>query len=160
MRPCLIHTYRVMPTPCSDHAVLSRSRHSTSVEMARGLPARVRLLPATTRSSTKVIIRNIPISDAGRQCETKQHFSWTRKRVVAAQYKKDYLLNCSTCSLDISGYHADFHAGYGTIGAWHGMCELTARDGRGMAWDWHGHGMGAEWARHAMSESALRKMIR
>jgi len=33
------------------------------------------------------------------------------------------LLNCSTSSSDISSYHADFHKGHSTIGAWqgHGM---------------------------------------
>jgi hypothetical protein len=44
--------------------------------------------------------------------------------VVAAYYKKkkkkDDLLNCWTSSLDISGYHADFYKGHGTIGAWQG----------------------------------------
>jgi hypothetical protein len=37
-------------------------------------------------------------------------------------------LNCRTSSSDISGYHADFHEGHGTVGKWqgHGMtCELT-----------------------------------
>jgi hypothetical protein len=44
--------------------------------------------------------------------------------VVAALYKKGDLLNCWTSSSDISGYHADFHEGHGTIGAWQGMlCE-------------------------------------
>jgi len=45
--------------------------------------------------------------------------------VVAAPYKKDDLLNCWTSSSDISGYHADFNEGHGTVGAWpgarHGM---------------------------------------
>jgi len=47
--------------------------------------------------------------------------------VVAAHYKKDDLLNCWTSNSDISGYHADFHEGHGTVRAWqgvqHGMCE-------------------------------------
>jgi hypothetical protein len=32
-------------------------------------------------------------------------------------------LNCRTSSLDISGYHADFYEGRGTVGEWqgHGM---------------------------------------
>jgi len=61
--------------------------------------------------------------------------------VVAAHYKKDGLLNCWTSSSDISGYHADFHKGYGTVGAGagarHGMCELT----HGMVGERHGRGM-------------------
>jgi len=68
----------------------------------------------------KVVIRSIPISGAGYQCETKQCLSWMRKRVVAVHYKKDDLLNCWTSSSDISGYHADFHEGHGTIGPWQG----------------------------------------
>jgi len=40
--------------------------------------------------------------------------------VVAAHNKKDDLLNCWTSSSDISGYHADFHEGYGTVGAGQG----------------------------------------
>jgi len=67
----------------------------------------------------KVVIRSILISNAGGQCETEQCLSWTRKRVVAAHYKKD-LLNCWTSSLDISGYYADFHKGHGMTGARHG----------------------------------------
>jgi len=120
VRPCLIHTCRTMPMPYSDRAVLLKATvQHVRRETACWLLARVRLLPATTRSSTKVVIRSIPISDAGGQCEIKR-LSWTRKRVVAASYKKDDLLNCWTSSSDISGYHADFREGHGTIRAWHG----------------------------------------
>jgi hypothetical protein len=119
-RSCLIHTCHAMPMRCSDQAVLLQATaQHVRRERACGLPARVRLLPAITRSSTKVVIRSIPISEAGGQCETKQRSSWTRKRVVAAHYKKN-LLNCLTSSSDISGYHADFHEGHGTVGAWRG----------------------------------------
>jgi len=60
--PCLIHTCHAAPMPCSDHAVLLKAtaQHGRR-ETARGLPSRVRLLPATTRSSTKIVIRSIPI---------------------------------------------------------------------------------------------------
>jgi hypothetical protein len=123
--PCLIHTCHAAPVPCSDHAVLLKATAQESCrEMACEQPASVRLLPATTQSSMKVVIRSIPISDAGGQCETKQRLSWTRKRVVAAHYKKDALLNCWTSSLDISSYHADFHEGHGTV---------RGGQGRGMA---------------------------
>jgi len=128
--------------PCSDHAVLLKATaQHVRQETACGLPARVRLLPASTWSSTKVVKRSMTITDAGSQCEIKQRLSWTRKRAVAARYKKDDLLNCWTISSDISGYHADFREGHGTIRAWHGMCELTARHGRGTAWARHGHGV-------------------
>ena len=89
VRPCLIHTYHAMPMPCSDHvARLKATAQHARRETACVLSVRVRLLPATTRSSTTFVIRRIPISDVGGQCETKQHLSWTRKRVVAAHYKK------------------------------------------------------------------------
>jgi hypothetical protein len=130
VRPCLIHTCHAMPMSCCNHAILLKatSQHVCR-EIACGLPC-VQLLPATTRSSTEVVIRSIPISDAGGQCETKQRLSWTKKRVVAAYCKKDYLLDCWTGSSDISGYHVDFHKGHNTIGAW-----------QGMAWVQHGHSM-------------------
>src|SRR5215475_13680070 len=61
VRPCLIHTCHAAPMPCSDHAVLVKAtaQHGRR-ETACWLPARVRLLPATTRSSTKIVIRSIP----------------------------------------------------------------------------------------------------
>jgi hypothetical protein len=84
--PCLIHTCHAAPMPCSDHAVLLKAtaQHGRR-ETACGLPARVRLLPATTRSSTKVVIRSksalLTMIHTG-DC-----------RMVAAHYKKDNLLN-------------------------------------------------------------------
>ena len=121
VRPCLIHTCHAMPMLCSDQAILLKATaQHLHQETACGLPGRIRLLPATTRSSTKVVVIRIPISDAGGQCETKHRLSWTRKRVVAAHYNKDDQLHCWTSSSDISGYHADFHEEHGTIGAWQG----------------------------------------
>ena len=111
--------------PCSDHAViLKATAQRVRREMAYGLTARVRLLPATMRSSTKVVISSIPISDAGGQCETKHRLSWTKERVLAAHYKKDDLLHCWTSSSYISGYSMEFHETHGTVGA---------GQGRGMA---------------------------
>jgi len=57
--PCHSHAAAM---PCSDHAVLLKAmaQHGRR-ETACGLPARVRLLPATTRISTKIVIRSIPI---------------------------------------------------------------------------------------------------
>jgi len=102
--------------PCHAHAMLHAVLLKATAQHVRrettcGLPARLRHLPANTRSSTKVVTRSIPISDAGGQCETEQRMSWTRKRVVAAHYKKDDLLNRWTSSSDISGYHASFSKG-------------------------------------------------
>ena len=66
--------------PCRAHAILLKAtaQHGRR-DTACGLPARFRLLPATTRICTKVVIRNIPISDGGCQCETRQRLSLTRK---------------------------------------------------------------------------------
>jgi hypothetical protein len=61
--------------------VLCESNNSIGrLETACWPPANVRLRAATTQSSRKVVTRNIPISDTGGQCETKQHLSWTRER--------------------------------------------------------------------------------
>jgi hypothetical protein len=54
-------------------------------------------------------------------------------------------LNCRTSSSDISGYHADFNEGNGTVGEW---------QGRVMAWK--GNEKGTVWARHGMCELALK----
>jgi hypothetical protein len=86
MRPCLIHISNAMHTPRSGHAVLlnATAQHARRAK-ACWLPACVQLFPATTRSSTKFVIRSTPIADdAGGQCETKQRLSWTRERMVAA----------------------------------------------------------------------------
>jgi len=37
--------------------------------------------------------------------------------VVATHNKKDDLLNCWTSNSDISGYHAEFHEGHGSVKA-------------------------------------------
>ena len=57
--------------PRSDHALLLKATAQCHrQEMAFGRPARYRLLPATTRSSRKVVIRSMLIV-AGGQRETK-----------------------------------------------------------------------------------------
>jgi hypothetical protein len=150
VRPCLIHTCQIMPMLCSYHAVLPKATAQVARwETAFRPPARVRLPPATTRSSTKVI-RSIPISDAGGQFETKRRLSWTRKRVGAAQYKKDDLLNfglavrISPATMRIFTKDTALSE-HGRGAAWHVWINGTA---------WQGNGMGAVWARHAVCESA------
>jgi hypothetical protein len=46
------------------------------------------------------------------------------------------VLNCRTSSSVISGNHADFHEGHGTVEEWqgHGMESVNEY---GMAWAWH-----------------------
>ena len=108
--------------PCHAHAMLRPSRfsqgHSTTRPSREGLWANC---PPSASSGYQAefhefVIRRIPITDAGGQCETKHRLSRTRKRVVAAHYKKDNLLPSS----DTSGYHAEFHEGQGTVGAGQG----------------------------------------
>ena len=114
--------------PCPYYAptmpFCSRSRHSTSVErrpagylpafgffrLSRGVTRR--LLSDTYQSQMQV---------ASVKPNTVCHGRGTRQ--VAVHYKKDDLLHCWTSSSDMSGYHACFHEGHGTIGAGqgHGM---------------------------------------
>jgi len=47
------------------------------------------------------------------------------------------MLNCLTSSLDISGYHVDFHEECGTVGAGQGRGMAWL----GTAWEQHGHAM-------------------
>jgi len=87
---CDLHSAAVYDSHLPCHA-MPRSDHAAQPvrrETACWLPAHFRLLPATTRSSTKVVIRSISVSDAGGQCDTKQRLSWRKKGVVAALYKK------------------------------------------------------------------------
>ena len=140
--------------PSHSHAMLRPCRSSQGHGTAR--PSRDGLWATCPLSSSsgyhaefhEVLTRRILISEAGGQCETKHRLSWTRKRVVAAHYKKDDRLHCWTSSSDISGYHADIHEGQrhcrSRAGARHGICELKVRHGRGTAW-----------VRHAMCESGF-----
>ena len=115
-----------MPRPCHVLTMpfFSRPRHSPAVErrpvgylpafgffrLPRGVPRR--LLSEAYQSSSQ---RRIP----------------TTVKSGSSTIQKDDLLNGWTSSSDISGYHADFHEGHGTVGAW---------QGRGTAWQ--GNGMG------------------
>jgi len=59
--------------PRSDHAVLLKATaQSRRRETACERPALYRLLPASTRSYMKFVIRSLLISDAGGQFKTKQ----------------------------------------------------------------------------------------
>ena len=117
VRPCLIHTCNAMPMPRPCHALtmpfFSRPRHRTAVErrpvgdlpafgffrLPHGVPRR--LLSEAYQSSSQ---RSIP----------------TTVKSGNSTLQKNDLLNCWTSSSDTSGYHADFHEGHGTVGAWQG----------------------------------------
>jgi hypothetical protein len=113
VRSCLIHTCHAMLQPCRSSQ--GHAWHSTSVERwpvgylpAFGffwLPRRV-LLWEPYQSSSQW---SIPLTVKSGSCTLQK------------REKK----NCWTSSSDISGYHADFHEGHSTVGAW---------QGRSMAW--------------------------
>jgi len=68
---------------------------------------------------------NIHYSNQGRKSEIKKHTNLPHNDPYNNNtLQKDDLLICWTSSSDISGYHADFHEGHGTVGA---------GQGRGMA---------------------------
>jgi len=93
----LIHTYHVMSMPRPWRAptmpfwkqlIKATAQHGRGAawyvwinirrrETACGRPAQFRLLPATTWSSTKIVIRISNWNAAG-QCASKQRLSWTR----------------------------------------------------------------------------------
>jgi len=126
--------------PCSDHAVLLKAtaQHGRR-ETVCGLSARVRLLPATTRSSTK-IIRSIPILFTTiHTYDCKVWYQHTTKKTI-----------CSTVGLAVRIFPATTRT----------FTKDTAlsEQGRGAAWHvWINAlpGRGTAWARHAMCESAL-----
>ena len=109
-RPCLIRTCHAAPMPSSDHAILLKAtaieRRPVGYLRAFGffrLPREVprRLLSEAYQFSSQ---RSIP----------------TTVKSGSRTLQKDDLLNCWTSSSDISGYHAEFHEGYFTVGAWQG----------------------------------------
>jgi len=132
-----------MPRPCHPRPRRSSQGHGTAWPPRDALWANCQSSASSGyHAKFHEVIRRIPVSDAGGQCEIKHRLSWTRKRVVAAHYGKDDLLNCWTSSSDIFGYYADIHEGHGTVGA---------GQGRGIACvNWR-----TAWERHAMCESAF-----
>ena len=101
-----------MPRPC--HALtmpfFSRPRHSMSFERRP-----VGYLPAF---SFFLLPRRL-LSEAYQSSSQRSIFTNVKSGNSTLQ-KKDDLLNCRTSSSDISGYHADFHEGDGTVGAGQG----------------------------------------
>ena len=67
-------------------------------------------------------MRRIPISYAGGQCETKHRLTWTRKRVVAAHYKKHGTAWPSRDGRAVTWPREERH-GRSMARAWHGKCE-------------------------------------
>ena len=138
-----------MPRPCHPRPCHSSQGHGTAWTSREGLWANCPLSASYGYRSEfqEVVVRRIPISDAGGQRETKHRLSWTRKRVVAAYYQKKICYNVGLAVRifpatlrTFTKYTALLEHGRGT--AWH--VWINARYGRGTAWE-----------RHAMCESAL-----
>ena len=67
--------------------------------------------------------------------------SWWLSRMVGAEFKRGSVKLLDNSS-DFSGYHADFHEGHGTNGAWQGRSTACVN------WrnaTWFGHGVGTAW---------------
>ena len=127
-----------MPRPCHPRPCHSSQGHSTA------WPSRKILWTNCPRSASsgyhaefhEVVIRRVPISGAGGQCETKHRLSWTRKRLVRAHYKKGDLLHFWTSSRIFPATVRTFMKDtalpeQGRGAAWH--VWINARHGRGTA---------------------------
>ena len=140
-----------MPRPCHRRPCRSSQGHGTA------RPSRDALWANCQRSAYSGyhaefhgVIRRIPNSDAGGQCEAKHRLSLTRQRVVAAHYKKDDLLHCGLAVRIFPATTRKFTKD-----------TALSEQGRGAAWHvWINarHGRGTAWERHAMCESALREL--
>jgi hypothetical protein len=121
--PCRAHA---MPRQCHSESDFSRPRHSA----AWAWHGMCELASAVQRRH----VGDLPVFG----------LFWLPSGVPRRMYQKHTNpLNCRASSSDISGYHADFHEGHGTVGEW---------QWRGTAW--HGNGR----ARHGMCELALRRL--
>ena len=115
--PCLIHTCHAMPMPRPCHALTmpSYQGHDTA------WPSRDGLWAACLRLGSSSYHAEFREDCYQKHINPPHNSPYLRlQRVVVAHYKTDDLLNCWTSSSGISGYHADFHAGHGTVRAWQG----------------------------------------
>ena len=147
VRPCLIHTCHAAPMPSTTMPFFSRPRHSR--------PSRDGLWATCSCSASSgyhaefhEVIRRIPISDAGSQCETKHRLHGWGKSGGSTLQKKTI---CYNVGLAVRIFPATMR----TFTKYAALSE----QGRGAAWHvWINarHGRGTAWARHAMCESVLR----
>jgi hypothetical protein len=133
VRPCLIHTCHAMPMPSPCRALtipfFSRPRHSTAVDRR---PVGY-LLPATTRSSKRLLLQSYQSSSQRSIRTTVESGTSTRqKRRSIKLLEKHFGYFRLPCGLWRRTRHCRRMAG-----ARHGMCELMARYGRGTAWARH-----------------------
>ena len=133
-----------MSRPCHPRLCHSSQGHGIEWSSRESLWANCQLSASSGYHAEfhEFVIRRIPISDAGGQCETKHRLSWTRKRMVAAHYKKYDVTQFGYFRLPRGLSRRKQHC-RSRAGARHGMCELT----HGMAGERHGNGTGAAWER-------------
>ena len=123
---------RAMPRPCHPRPCYYSQGHGTA------WPSREVLWANCPRSASsryhaefhEVVIKRIPITDSGGQCETKHRLSWTREKSGSSTLQDDLLL-----SSDISGYHVWINARHGRgtacyvwIGLWLKIDHSTAQE--------------------------------
>ena len=126
-----------MPRPCHPRPCHSSQGHGTAWQSRKSLWTNCPRSASSVYHAEfhVVVIGSIPTSDSGSQCETKHRLSWTRKRVIAAHYKKDDLLHCWTNSRMFPATMRTFTkdtalSEQGRGEAWH--MWINARHGRGM----------------------------
>jgi hypothetical protein len=125
-----------MPRPCHPRPCRSSQGHGT-LQTACVLSPRVRLLPATTRSSTKVIRRRWPVWNQTPFVMDKEKSGSNTLQKRRSVELLDYQFGYFRLPWGLSRRTRQYQS---RAGARHGMRELT-------------HGMA--WAPHAMCESAL-----
>jgi hypothetical protein len=123
--------------------------------MARWRLASFRPLAATARSSMKFVIRSIPISDAGRQCETKQRLSQTRRSLLFWCKDRSACIIYSTKIMITILKDSSWKEIAGELHAQDKELSRKTQHCRRMAGYWQGRGRGTAWERHGMCESAF-----
>jgi hypothetical protein len=117
VRPCLIHTCHAMPRPCR-----SSQGHGTARLWRDGLWA---TCPLSASSGYHAEYHeDCYQKHTNLRCRwqvwNQTTFVMDEERSGSSTLQKDDLLNCWISSSGISGYHANFHEGRGTVGAWLG----------------------------------------
>ena len=93
VRPCLIHICHAAPIPSPTMPFFSRPRHSMAVEKSLWTNCPRSASSGYHAEFHEVVIRRIPISDAGGQCETKHE-----EKSGSSTLQKRGLLQCWTSS--------------------------------------------------------------
>ena len=148
----LIYTVAVSDShlPCHAHALLRPCRSSQGHGTER--PSRDGLWATGPRSASSGY--HAEFHEGCYQKHTNLRCRWPvwnqttfvmdKQKSGSSTLQKSSSVNCWTSSSYISGYHADFHEGHGTVGAGQGAAWhvwINEGHGRGKAWERHGRGM-------------------